>query len=52
MGLAKKSGSKLELLKQLLIKHASENKVSYPLSYGQRALWFLYKTDPQSHRAR
>jgi amino acid adenylation domain-containing protein/non-ribosomal peptide synthase protein (TIGR01720 family) len=49
MGLAKKSGSKLELLKQLLIKHASENKVSYPLSYGQRALWFLYKTDPQSH---
>ena len=49
MGLAEKSGSKLEMLKQLLIRHASENKVSYPLSFGQRALWFLYITDPQSY---
>ena len=49
MGLAEKSGSKLEMLKQLLIRQASENKVSYPLSFGQRALWFLYITDPQSY---
>jgi NRPS condensation-like uncharacterized protein len=34
------------LLAQLLKEKASQAKSSYPLSYGQQALWFLYQSMP------
>ena len=36
------------LLAQLLEEKASQVVSSYPLSYGQQALWFLYKSSPKS----
>src|SRR5215475_12764893 len=40
--------SKRELLAELLRKRASERAVEWPLSRGQKALWFLHCSDPQS----
>jgi amino acid adenylation domain-containing protein len=31
-----------------LLRNGVSGEASYPLSHGQRALWFLYKLDPQS----
>jgi amino acid adenylation domain-containing protein/non-ribosomal peptide synthase protein (TIGR01720 family) len=39
---------KRELLAQLLREKAAKAISSYPLSYGQQALWFLYQTAPES----
>ena len=39
---------KRELLAELLRKRASEQMVEWPLSRGQKALWFLHCSDPQS----
>ncbi len=39
---------KRALLAQLLQKQASQSKSILPLSFGQQALWFLYKLAPQS----
>ena len=39
---------KRELLKQLLQEKANKAKAVAPLSYGQRALWFLYQLAPDS----
>jgi amino acid adenylation domain-containing protein len=39
---------KRQLLEQLLRKQAAQEKTAYPLSYGQRALWFLYQSAPES----
>ncbi|MEK7787263.1 MAG: condensation domain-containing protein, partial [Chloroflexota bacterium] len=39
---------KRELLKQLLQEKANKSKAVAPLSYGQRALWFLYQLAPDS----
>jgi amino acid adenylation domain-containing protein len=39
---------KRELLAELLCKRASEQIVKWPLSRGQKALWFLHQSDPQS----
>lgn len=39
---------KQTLLEQLLRKEAALEKSSYPLSYGQRALWFLYQSATDS----
>jgi amino acid adenylation domain-containing protein len=40
--------SKRELLAELLRKRASEQTVEWPLSRGQKALWFLHRSDLQS----
>lgn len=39
---------KRAFLAQLLREKASNTKSSYPLSYGQQALWFLYQSAPES----
>ena len=39
---------KRAFLAQLLREKASNTKSSYPLSYGQQALWFLYQSTPES----
>ena len=39
---------KRELLKQLLQEKAGKANTVSPLSYGQRALWFLYQLAPES----
>nr|VFJ86437.1 MAG: amino acid adenylation domain-containing protein/thioester reductase domain-containing protein [Candidatus Kentron sp. LFY] len=36
------------LLKKLLRDKAARKKTSHPLSYGQKALWFLYRSAPGS----
>lgn len=38
---------KRELLKQLLLKKAARAESVYPLSHGQRALWFLHQLAPE-----
>src|SRR5262245_28212887 len=40
--------AKRALLAQLLQKKAGESTAVYPLSYGQRALWFLHQLAPES----
>src|SRR5215475_8333110 len=42
------SAEKRLLLAQLLQKQASKSASFSPLSYGQRALWFLYQSAPES----
>ena len=42
------SEKKRLLLAKLLQKKANEIDHSYPLSYGQQALWFLYQSAPES----
>ena len=42
------SERKRELLAELLKAKAREEKTTGPLSYGQRALWFVYQLDKQS----
>lgn len=37
-----------EILKQLLLQKAAEASLDYPLSYGQQALWYIYKEAPES----
>src|SRR5258708_263057 len=39
---------KRALLIELLTKKAGQADVAYPLSHGQRALWFLYRLAPDS----
>nr|VFK07402.1 MAG: amino acid adenylation domain-containing protein/thioester reductase domain-containing protein [Candidatus Kentron sp. LPFa]VFK24237.1 MAG: amino acid adenylation domain-containing protein/thioester reductase domain-containing protein [Candidatus Kentron sp. LPFa] len=39
---------KRELLRKLLRDKASQLKTSHPLSYVQKALWFLYRSAPES----
>lgn len=40
---------KKELLRQLLAqKAAAQTPASFPLSYGQQALWFLHQNDPDN----
>ncbi|MBI3244199.1 MAG: amino acid adenylation domain-containing protein [Chloroflexi bacterium] len=39
---------KRELLKQLLQEKANKARAASPLSYGQRALWFVYQLAPES----
>lgn len=39
---------KRKLLTQLLLRKAKDNPAIYPLSHGQRALWFLYKFAPDN----
>ncbi len=39
---------KRTLLAKLLRKKAAKPQSLYPLSYGQRALWFLYQLEPES----
>lgn len=49
MNYAEKTYSKHEMLRHLLIMRASKDKKTYPLSYGQKALWFLYQAEPESY---
>ena len=42
------SAKKRELLAQALRKKARTQMTVLPLSYGQRALWFLYRSAPES----
>ena len=42
------SKEKLALLKQKLSEKANKENVVYPLSYGQKALYFLYLSTPES----
>jgi amino acid adenylation domain-containing protein len=42
------SAKKRELLAQALRKKASLQVIVSPLSYGQKALWFLYRSAPES----
>ena len=35
------------LLAQLLQEKADQTVMVFPLSYGQRGLWFLHQMDPQ-----
>ena len=42
------SDEKRALLAQLLKEKANQSKKEYPLSYGQRALWFIHQLDPDS----
>jgi hypothetical protein len=37
-----------ELLKKLLRTRAEQNEADFPLSVGQRALWFIHRLAPQS----
>jgi len=39
---------KLQLLKKQLLEKANRDSAVYPLSYGQRALYFLYVNSPES----
>lgn len=39
---------KRAMLAQLLRQQASQAVISYPLSYGQQALWFLFQNNPES----
>ena len=39
---------KRALLAELLRREAAESGTAYPMSYGQRALWFVYKLAPRS----
>lgn len=40
--------TKRQLLRQLLERRAYGAQATYPLSYGQQALWFIYKSAPES----
>ncbi|NUQ65792.1 MAG: amino acid adenylation domain-containing protein [Pirellulales bacterium] len=42
------SGEKRALLRRLLEERAARSRHEYPLSHGQRALWFLHQLDPDS----
>ncbi|MEO1004241.1 MAG: amino acid adenylation domain-containing protein [Cyanobacteria bacterium J06638_38] len=42
------SQRKRAVLAQLLREKASNTKSEYPLSYGQKALWFLHQSAPES----
>nr|VFK47647.1 MAG: amino acid adenylation domain-containing protein/thioester reductase domain-containing protein [Candidatus Kentron sp. TC] len=42
------SEEKRKLLRKLFRDKASQLKTSHPLSYGQKALWFLYRSAPMS----
>jgi amino acid adenylation domain-containing protein len=37
-----------EILKQILLKKASKVTKEYTLAYGQQALWYVYKQNPES----
>ncbi|MEZ0362622.1 amino acid adenylation domain-containing protein [Mycobacterium sp. pUA109] len=39
---------KRELLTQLLLAKAQKSATAYPLSHGQRSLWFVHHLDPHS----
>src|SRR6516162_2448201 len=39
---------KRALLQELLRKRAAESRAMYPLSHGQRSLWFMQEMHPQS----
>ena len=39
---------KRALLSQLLMEQAEESASAYPLSYGQRSMWFIHKLAPAS----
>src|SRR5262249_44374909 len=41
-------GEKRRLLAQLLREQAEGSAAVFPLSYGQRGLWFLHQVDPRS----
>jgi len=40
--------SKRALLSQLLMEEAEDSALAYPLSYGQRSMWFIHKLAPAS----
>jgi amino acid adenylation domain-containing protein len=47
-GLALSAKQKRKLLGHLLRQQTTPITIDYPLSHGQRALWFIYKMDRQS----
>ncbi len=42
------AAEKLQLLKKQLLEKANRDSAVYPLSYGQKALYFLYLNSPES----
>ncbi|MBX7043514.1 MAG: amino acid adenylation domain-containing protein [Ignavibacteria bacterium] len=42
------AAEKLELLKKQLLEKANKESAVYPMSYGQKALYFLYLNSPES----
>jgi amino acid adenylation domain-containing protein/non-ribosomal peptide synthase protein (TIGR01720 family) len=42
------ASEKLQLLKKQLLEKANRDSAVYPLSYGQKALYFLYLNSPES----